>query len=90
MGARKRNIKPAEAKKSHDKNKADNESKENSRIRLLVCIIIGCSILFYVQLDVAQNISKQVEGVRFRPGPAIVTTWKGLLRLLDHRILTLF
>ena len=79
MGARKRNIKPAEAKKSSGKKTADNVPTESNRIWMLVCIIIGCSILFYVQLDVAQNISKQVEGVRFRPGPAIVTTWKGLL-----------
>jgi len=78
MGARKRNIKPAEGKKSPGKQTADNVPTQSSRIWILVCIIIGCSILFYVQLDVAQNISKQVEGVRFRPGPAIVTTWKGV------------
>lgn len=79
MGARKRNVKSVPATKNQRKeaDTADTSDKRDwRRIIFLVTVIVCCGLLCYVQLDVA---SKIVQTGKFRPGPAIVTTWKGLI-----------
>ena len=79
MGARKRNVKPAQARKSEQNEQTADapESRSSKRIIFLIGVILCCVILFYVQLDIVGK-SSQVATGRYIPGPAIVTTWKGI------------
>ena len=78
MAVRKRNLKHEKQSKkiAHE---STNEAP-SSKVKLIGIIIGLIAIILFIKVQYTLIHSKMVEQGDYRPGPAIVTTWKGVSR----------